>query len=90
MKNTAEWFTPEVNSLLKEIKDINVDTLYIAREVKIYSITNKLMELCRDYKVCQSSATKAIIYNAAKDLAKELRQYRVYDSRFDEPFDDGK
>lgn len=91
MAEKKDWYVG-ANAIHNEIKDTTaaVDTFRLTRVFHIYSWVDSLMKLCRDLKKCNNSITKSLIEGRMKEIAHELRHYKVFDDRFETMFDDGK
>lgn len=88
MTERKEWYTSDVEYLLKKL-DHKCNTLYLARVLLVYSEVKKLMDLCEDYNNCKSSRTQQLIEAEMRSIVNELGHYKIYDDRFNEPFDKG-
>lgn len=91
MAEKKDWYVG-ASSLHDEIKRTTcaVDTFRLTRVFHIYSRVNSLMQMCRDLKKCENSVTKHIIEDKMKEVAYELRHYKIFDDRFEEMFDEGR
>lgn len=91
MAEKKDWYVG-TNGLFNEIKNATcmVDTFRLTRVFHIYSQVDSLMKLCRDLKKCENSVTKHIIEDKMKEIAYELKHYKVFDDRFEEMFDEGR
>ena len=82
------WYTNEVNSLLKKLEH-KCSTLYLSRALFVYVMVKKLMDLCEDLGNCKSYEAKNLIEKEMKSIVDELWHYEIYDDRFKDPFDQG-
>ena len=91
MAEKKDWYIG-ANSLHDEIKKATcaVDTFRLTRVFHIYSKVNSLMQMCRDLKKCENQVTKRIIEAEMKEVAYELKHYKIFDDRFDDMFDEGR
>ena len=89
MNNKKEWYSRNVEGLLKDLSDACHYTIGLARVMYIYSWTNELMQLRQDLKKCESYITKQIIQDRMQEIISELKHYKIFDDRFEELFDEG-
>lgn len=88
MAERKEWYTSDVEYFLKKL-DHKCNTLYLARVLLVYSEVKKLMDLCEDCDKCESHRTRQLIETEMRNIVGELNHYKIYDDRFNEPFDKG-
>lgn len=88
MAEKKQWHTSDVDFLLQKL-DRKCHTLYLARVLLIYSEVRKLMDLCEDYSNCKSSRTQQLIKEEMSNIVRELKHYKIYDDRFNDPLDKG-
>ena len=91
MTDKKDWYIG-ANALHDEIKKTTcaVDTFGLTRVFHIYSKADALMKLCRDLKKCENLVTKQIIEKEMKEIAHELKNYKIFDDRFEDMFDKGR
>ena len=91
MVEKKDWYGHGVRSLCSEIRNTaSIDTFRLTRVLYIYSWMDLFMKLCSDYKKCDNQVTKNLIMEEMKELADELRHYKIFDDRFEEMFDEGR
>ena len=90
MAERKNWYVNGVNGLCDELKSVSCNTLGLARVLYIYNLVDQLMKLCRDYKKCENYVTKGVIKKQMDEIISELHNYKVFDERFTDMFDDGK
>ena len=90
MADKKDWYE-YANALHNEVKNTNtVDTFRLTRVFHIYYWVDSFMRLCKDYKKCENSITKNLIEKQMREIAYELRHYKIFDDRFEEMFDEGR
>lgn len=89
MEDRKIWFTPEVNSILKKL-DGKCDTYHMARYINVYTIINAILKLSDDIDKCTNPRSKELLRLEIDRLSYDIKNYRVYDSRYEDVFDEGK
>lgn len=81
--NKKEWFTHEVNSLIRSMGSaIDANSKY--KVFYVYCIVDKLVQLNEDRKEAKNLITKRLIEEEMSKLSYELSHYKICDDRFEE------